>query len=86
MVTCKSQKLNLPSLFRLLITLYYIYLPALKEYRNQPKVIKFICKQLSCGSDKGAINRVMIELNLHKGHQEIPKEGPIGLKYGVSIT
>lgn len=57
-----------------------------KDYRNQPKVIKSICEQLSCGSDKGAINGVMIESNLHEGRQDIPKEGPIGLKYGVSIT
>ncbi|OAV95591.1 3-deoxy-7-phosphoheptulonate synthase [Puccinia triticina 1-1 BBBD Race 1] len=57
-----------------------------KDYRNQPKVITSICEQLSNGSDEGAINGVMIESNIHEGRQDIPKEGPIGLKYGVSIT
>ncbi|KAA1113891.1 hypothetical protein PGTUg99_012047 [Puccinia graminis f. sp. tritici] len=57
-----------------------------KDYRNQPKVIKSICEQLSNGSDEGAISGVMIESNIHEGRQDIPKEGPIGLKYGVSIT
>ncbi|KAA1113880.1 hypothetical protein PGTUg99_010625 [Puccinia graminis f. sp. tritici] len=57
-----------------------------KDYRNQPKVIKSICEQLSNGSDQGAISGVMIESNIHEGRQDIPKDGPIGLKYGVSIT
>jgi 3-deoxy-7-phosphoheptulonate synthase len=61
-------------------------IPASKDYRNQPKVIKSICEQLSNGSDEGAISGVMIESNIHEGRQDIPKEGPIGLKYGVSIT
>jgi 3-deoxy-7-phosphoheptulonate synthase len=61
-------------------------LPASKDYRNQPKVIKSICEQLSSGSDEGAISGVMIESNIHEGRQDIPKDGPIGLKYGVSIT
>lgn len=57
-----------------------------KDYKNQPKVLKSICEQLSNGSDEGAISGVMIESNIHEGRQDIPKEGPIGLKYGVSIT
>jgi 3-deoxy-7-phosphoheptulonate synthase len=28
----------------------------------------------------------MIESNIHEGNQKVPKEGPAGLKYGVSIT
>jgi 3-deoxy-7-phosphoheptulonate synthase len=28
----------------------------------------------------------MIESNIHEGNQKVPKEGPSGLKYGVSIT
>jgi 3-deoxy-7-phosphoheptulonate synthase len=61
-------------------------LAASKDYKNQPKVLKSICEQLSNGSDEGAISGVMIESNIHEGRQDIPKEGPIGLKYGVSIT
>ncbi|KAH9454650.1 hypothetical protein MJO28_007659 [Puccinia striiformis f. sp. tritici] len=57
-----------------------------KDYRNQPKVIKSICEQLSNGSDEGAITGVMIESNINEGRQDIPKEGPLELKYGVSIT
>ncbi|KAH9454632.1 hypothetical protein MJO28_007625 [Puccinia striiformis f. sp. tritici] len=57
-----------------------------KDYRNQPKVIASICEQLSHGSDAGAISGVMIESNINEGRQDIPKEGPMGLKYGVSIT
>ncbi|PLW11741.1 hypothetical protein PCANC_03950 [Puccinia coronata f. sp. avenae] len=57
-----------------------------KDYRNQPKVIKSICEQLSNGSDQGTINGVMIESHIHEGRQDIPQGGPMGLKYGVSIT
>jgi len=28
----------------------------------------------------------MIESNINEGNQKVPKEGPAGLKYGVSIT
>ena len=28
----------------------------------------------------------MIESNIHEGNQKVPKEGPAGLKRGVSIT
>lgn len=28
----------------------------------------------------------MIESNINAGKQDVPKEGPSGLKYGVSIT
>lgn len=28
----------------------------------------------------------MIESNINEGNQKVPKEGKVGLKYGVSIT
>lgn len=28
----------------------------------------------------------MIESNINEGRQDVPAEGPAGLKYGVSIT
>ncbi|MBW0467303.1 hypothetical protein O181_007018 [Austropuccinia psidii MF-1] len=57
-----------------------------KDYRNQPNVVKAICEQLSNVSDKGSINGVMIESNIFEGRQDIPKDGPVNLKFGVSIT
>lgn len=57
-----------------------------KDYKNQPKVVNSICEQLSNGSDNGAISGVMIESHIHEGRQDIPKEGPIDLAYGVSVT
>lgn len=32
------------------------------------------------------ITGVMIESHIHAGRQDVPPEGPEGLKYGVSIT
>jgi len=55
-----------------------------KDHRNQPKVLANICEQLRAGDT--SITGVMIESNHHKGAQSVPKEGPQGLKYGVSIT
>lgn len=28
----------------------------------------------------------MIESNIHEGRQNVPAEGPSGLKYGISVT
>ncbi|KAG8931711.1 hypothetical protein FRC02_002317 [Tulasnella sp. 418] len=55
-----------------------------KDYRNQPKVLEDICQQLEKG--ELAITGVMIESNINAGRQDVPPEGPSGLKHGVSIT
>jgi len=55
-----------------------------KNHNNQPKVVDDICSQLVAG-DKN-ITGVMIESNINAGRQDVPSEGPNGLKHGVSIT
>ncbi|KAH7106445.1 3-deoxy-7-phosphoheptulonate synthase [Auriculariales sp. MPI-PUGE-AT-0066] len=55
-----------------------------KDYRNQPKVLANICEQLIAGD--ATITGVMIESHINAGKQDVPPEGPAGLKYGVSIT
>ncbi|KIP09443.1 hypothetical protein PHLGIDRAFT_22937 [Phlebiopsis gigantea 11061_1 CR5-6] len=55
-----------------------------KNHANQPKVVDSICEQLRAGDV--SITGVMIESNLREGRQDVPPEGPSGLKYGVSIT
>ena len=55
-----------------------------KNHANQPKVVDNICEQLRAGDV--SITGVMIESNLREGRQDVPPEGPSGLKYGVSIT
>lgn len=55
-----------------------------KDHNRQPIVAQAIGDQLREGED--AIVAVMIESNLHAGNQKIPREGPAGLKRGVSIT
>ncbi|PWN23433.1 3-deoxy-7-phosphoheptulonate synthase [Microstroma glucosiphilum] len=56
-----------------------------KKHENQMKVVKSIKEQL--GGEKGAnIIGAMIESHINEGKQNIPKEGPAGLKYGQSIT
>ena len=55
-----------------------------KNHNNQPKVLDDICEQLKAGDT--TIVGVMIESNINAGRQDIPREGPKGLKYGVSIT
>ncbi|KAI0077677.1 3-deoxy-7-phosphoheptulonate synthase [Panus rudis PR-1116 ss-1] len=55
-----------------------------KNHRNQPKVISEICSQLRAGNRN--ITGVMIESHIHEGRQDVPPEGPQGLKWGVSIT
>ncbi|CAH7669302.1 hypothetical protein BY996DRAFT_6433559 [Phakopsora pachyrhizi] len=55
-----------------------------KDHRNQPRVVDDICSQLRNGN--AAINGVMIESNINEGRQDVPADGPLDLKYGVSIT
>jgi len=57
-----------------------------KLFSNQPKVVEDIAKQLSNPETADTILGVMIESHLNEGRQNIPPEGPKGLKYGVSIT
>ncbi|KIK93755.1 hypothetical protein PAXRUDRAFT_144347 [Paxillus rubicundulus Ve08.2h10] len=55
-----------------------------KNHNNQPKVVDDICTQLAAGDR--TITGVMIESHINSGRQDVPAEGPSGLKYGVSIT
>ncbi|KAM7187134.1 hypothetical protein V8F33_011392 [Rhypophila sp. PSN 637] len=57
---------------------------SLKNHKNQPKVAAELAEQIEKGEQ--AIMGVMIESNIGEGNQKVPKEGPQGLKYGVSIT
>lgn len=43
-----------------------------------------ICEQLVAGDM--TLTGVMIESHINAGKQDVPPEGPTGLKYGVSIT
>lgn len=56
----------------------------MKNHKNQPKVAKTVADQLREGEK--SIVGVMIESNINEGNQKVPKEGPSGLKRGVSIT
>lgn len=55
-----------------------------KDYRNQPKVLTEVARQISKGEDK--VIGVMIESHINEGNQKVGPEGKAGLKYGVSIT
>ncbi|KIM58234.1 hypothetical protein SCLCIDRAFT_128625 [Scleroderma citrinum Foug A] len=55
-----------------------------KNHNNQPKVVDDICQQLIAGDRN--ITGVMVESHINAGRQDVPAEGPGGLKYGVSIT
>ncbi|KAI0277864.1 3-deoxy-7-phosphoheptulonate synthase [Russula aff. rugulosa BPL654] len=55
-----------------------------KDHNNQPKVLDDVCEQLRSGDR--SITGVMIESHINEGKQDVPPEGPSGLKYGVSIT
>ncbi|KAI8393374.1 3-deoxy-7-phosphoheptulonate synthase [Radiomyces spectabilis] len=55
-----------------------------KDHRNQPKVAKSIADQVAAGEE--SLVGVMIESHLHEGKQNVPADGPMALKYGVSIT
>ena len=59
---------------------------SLKKHENQPKVAADVSKQLGSAETGFAIAGVMIESNLVAGKQNIPAEGPAGLKYGQSVT
>lgn len=53
-----------------------------KDYKNQPKVLLSVAKQIAAG--EGALIGVMIESNIHEGSQKVVDK--TALKYGVSIT
>ncbi|CAN6660167.1 phospho-2-dehydro-3-deoxyheptonate aldolase, tyrosine-inhibited [Trichomonascus vanleenenianus] len=55
-----------------------------KDFRNQPKVLSEVARQVSQGETQ--IIGVMIESNINEGKQSVGPEGKAGLKYGVSIT
>jgi len=55
-----------------------------KDHNNQPLVLDDVCEQIKAG--ERPIVGVMIESHINAGRQDIPPEGPQGLKYGVSIT
>ncbi|KAG0164000.1 3-deoxy-7-phosphoheptulonate synthase [Apophysomyces sp. BC1034] len=55
-----------------------------KDHRNQPKVAKCLADQIEAGED--CLVGVMIESHLHEGKQSVPEDGPVALKYGISIT
>jgi len=55
-----------------------------KNHNNQSKVVDDICAQLAAGDRN--ITGVMVESHINAGRQDVPEEGPSGLKYGVSIT
>jgi 3-deoxy-7-phosphoheptulonate synthase len=55
-----------------------------KVAKNQILVAQNLANQLAKGSKN--IMGVMVESNIVEGRQDIPKEGPSGLKYGQSIT
>lgn len=57
---------------------------SLKNHENQPRVAASVISQLRSGEK--AIIGVMIESNLCAGNQNLSKQGPRGLKRGVSIT
>ena len=55
-----------------------------KNHNNQPRVVDDICTQLAAGERH--ITGVMIESHINEGRQDVPEEGPDGLRWGVSIT
>ncbi|KAF8901051.1 hypothetical protein CPB84DRAFT_1815292 [Gymnopilus junonius] len=55
-----------------------------KNHKNQSLVIANICEQLAAGERN--LTGVMIESHINEGRQDVPPEGPSGLKHGVSIT
>lgn len=55
-----------------------------KNHNNQPKVAATVGEQVAKGNKH--ICGLMIESNINEGRQDVPKEGPSHLKYGVSIT
>nr|ODO04278.1 3-deoxy-7-phosphoheptulonate synthase [Cryptococcus depauperatus CBS 7855] len=57
-----------------------------KQHIKQLEVGTCIANQLSGDTTASTIMGVMIESNINEGRQNVPPEGPSGLKYGVSIT
>ncbi|OCF43695.1 3-deoxy-7-phosphoheptulonate synthase [Kwoniella heveanensis CBS 569] len=57
-----------------------------KQHIKQIEVGHDISAQLSSGPTSQMIMGVMIESNINEGRQNVPPEGPSGLKYGVSVT
>ncbi|KAL7424440.1 hypothetical protein Q5752_000123 [Cryptotrichosporon argae] len=57
-----------------------------KQHARQIDVGRDIAAQLAQPETAQAVMGVMIESNLAEGRQNVPAEGPSGLKYGVSIT
>jgi len=55
-----------------------------KNHNNQPRVVDNICTQLAAGEKH--ITGVMIESHINEGRQDVPEDGPDGLRWGVSIT
>ena len=99
MIDCSRTSLSV--LFRFIIIRYFILFLGLtfvlppqplfqtdgnsqKNHLNQPKVVSTLCEQLRAGDRN--ITGVMIESHINGGRQDVPPEGPQGLKHGVSIT
>ncbi|KAG9315654.1 hypothetical protein JVU11DRAFT_3299 [Chiua virens] len=57
-----------------------------KQHQKQLEVVEDIVHQLSSEDTSAAIMGVMLESNLVDGRQDIPTNGPAGLKYGQSVT
>jgi 3-deoxy-7-phosphoheptulonate synthase len=55
-----------------------------KDYRNQPKVMAYLCEQFVKNKDYGI--GVMLESNINEGKQKLIFGEKEKLKYGVSIT
>lgn len=55
-----------------------------KDFRNQPKVLADVAKQVAAGDRK--LVGVMIESNIHEGQQKSDGQGLANLKSGISIT
>jgi 3-deoxy-7-phosphoheptulonate synthase len=57
-----------------------------KQHRKQAEVADDIARQLGSEENASYIMGVMVESNLVEGRQDIPVSGPVGLKYGQSVT
>ncbi|ETW81765.1 hypothetical protein HETIRDRAFT_318732 [Heterobasidion irregulare TC 32-1] len=57
-----------------------------KQHRRQIDVAEDIAQQLESGDTGSFIMGVMLESNIVEGRQDIPAAGPVGLKYGQSVT
>lgn len=55
-----------------------------KNHKNQPSVLSDVSAQIAAGAWN--ITGVMIESNINEGRQDVPPEGAVALKHGVSIT